>query len=274
MMSKLRRTPHESAAAAWRTGNLNAQCSSAAPSPRRIKPGVCFIVLILGVLRPIQGEESGAAALADGTDLLQLTRANREVLSDDFPGFRSKLTVHVDGQEHRGTMLFRPPVTLGIELGDKDVRKNVKSAVRSLLSHRMRADGSPQENLRPAEKDDRHPLGRRVLLGDKYDSSYRIRDRRILEVDRKMKESRLVISVLETETTASGKYLPTRFFVTVFDWESGAVKSASVYTDVYQRVGGEYLPRSRRIIATKDGGTETFLVEWEEIELLKPSSGD
>ncbi len=204
---------------------------------------------------------------------MQLTRVNREVLSDDFSGFRSKLTVNVDGQAHSGTMLFRPPITLEIELADKDVRKSVKSTVRSLLSHRMRSDGSPEENLRLAEGDS-HPLGRRVLLGDKYDSSYRIRDRRILEVDRKMKESRLVISVLATETTAAGKYLPTRFFVTVFDRESGALKNASVYTDVYQRVGGEYLPRSRRIISTKDGRTETLLVEWEEIELLEPSRGD
>ncbi len=248
-------------------------------SPARAALAACFAALISAVLGPVCAEDSGSAAGLAGAsgaaELLQSTRGNRETLAEDFPGFRAKLTVSADGRRLRGSMLFRPPIVLEVELddaelGDKDARKRVKSTIRSLLSHRMRS-GEPadaaDEAPRLAEAD-RHPLGRRVMLGDKYDSAYRIRDGRILEVDRRMDDSRLVISVLETETAASGKYLPTAFFVTVFDRETGAVKSASAYNDAYRRIGGEYLPVSRRIVSTADGRTETLLVEWEEIELL------
>lgn len=248
-------------------------------SPARAALAACFAALISAVLGPVRAEDSGSAAGLAGAsgaaELLQATRGNRETLAEDFPGFRAKLTVIADGRRLRGSMLFRPPIVLeveldDVELDDTDARKRVKSTIRSLLSHRMRS-GEPadaaDEAPRLAEAD-RHPLGRRVMLGDEYDSAYRIRDERILEVDRRMDDSRLVISVLETETAASGKYLPTAFFVTVFDRETGAVKSASAYNDAYRRIGGEYLPVSRRIISTADGRTETLLVEWEEIELL------
>lgn len=248
-------------------------------SPARAALAACFAALISAVLGPVRAEDSGSeaglAGASGAAELLQSTRGNRETLAEDFPGFRAKLTVSADGRRLRGSMLFRPPIVLEVELDDaelddKDERKRVKSTIRSLLSHRMRS-GEPadaaDEAPRLAEAD-RHPLGRRVMLGDKYDSAYRIRDGRILEVDRRMDDSRLVISVLETETAASGKYLPTAFFVTVFDRETGAVKSASAYNDAYRRIGGEYLPVSRRIVSTADGRTETLLVEWEEIELL------
>ncbi len=273
-MNKLKENCGDPADFAHSNVKLECTCIIGERLKKPIMLAICSISLILGCFYEYRGEGREASALTEGLDLLQITRANREVLSNGFPGFRSKLTVYADGRTHSGTMLFRPPITLEVELVDKDVRKKVKSTVRSLLSHRMQSDGSLDGDLRLAEADN-HPLGRRILLGDKYDSSYRIRDRRILEVDRKMEDSRLVINVLETEITATGKYLPTQFFVTVFDRESGAVKSASAYSDVYQRIDGEYLPRSRRIIDAENMRVETLLIEWEAIELLAPlQSGD
>ena len=211
-------------------------------------------------------DDSGVAAEI----LLERARAQRETLSVDFPGFRSNLTVWADGEAHRGQMLFRPPITLEVELGDADVRKVVKRTARSLLSHRMAPTRSRNRNDQTISyaDEDSHPLGRRILLGDKYSSSYRIREDRILEVDRNMEDSRLLITVTETETTPEGKYLPTHFFVVTFDKESGAVKQSSAYADAYQEVGGEYLPQSRQVVRTAKGRTETLRIEWAEIELL------
>ena len=231
---------------------------------------------ILGAAFSTAGAETVGAAneKASAESLLQAARDNRETLPADFPGFRSALVVHSGGRVHRGTMLFRPPITLEIELADKDVRKNVKNTIRSLLSHRMARNASsvrkPSEPARFADTD-LHPLGRRIWLGGKYDSSYRIRDERILEVDRTLQDTRLLISVLETETTVSGKYLPTHFFVAVFDKESGAITASSAYRDAYQRIHDAYLPQSRHVIQTAQGQTEALLIEWEAIELLPPS---
>ena len=208
--------------------------------------------------------------------LLERARAHRETFSADFPGFSSKLVAYTDGEVHEGWMEFRPPITLEVEFGDDEVRKAVKSTVRSLLAHRM----APKRSAKPRQDSvayaamDHHPLGRRVSLGDKYGSTYRIRDNRILEVDRNTRDGRLLISVIETRTTRFGNYLPTHFFVATFDKNSGGVKHSSAYSDFYQEIGGEYLPRSRQIISTTVGQTETLLVEWEEIELLSPVTTD
>lgn len=225
--------------------------------------------LILGVVLCIQAFPEERVAHESAEALLQHARENRETLSPSFLGFRSKLVVTHGGRIYHGEMQFRPPITLEVEFRDSEIRKLVKPLVRSLLSHRMRSDRSRNENVRFAEPDE-HPLGRRILLGDKYGSSYRIRDGQILEVDRHLEDSRLVISVLETKTTLLGTHLPTHFFVTVFDSETGAVKSASAYRDVYEQIGGEHLPRSRHVIKTAEGHTQGLLVEWADIELLSP----
>ncbi len=173
-------------------------------------------------------------------------------------------------------MHFRPPITLEVELEDADVRKSVKGTLRSLLSHRMasnRSSGSEKETITLADKD-RHPLGRRIFLGDQQSSSYRIGDNRILEVDRNMDDSRLLITVMETQETHSGRYLPTHVFVAVFDKATGSVKQSTAFTDVYQEVGGDFLPRSRTVVRASDGRTEMLLIEWEEIDLLSPVGTD
>ena len=228
------------------------------------------------VIIPALGRADTAASGVAAEVLLERARAQRETLSPDFAGFRSKLRVWTDGKAHHGQMTFRPPITLEVEVGDADVTKAVKRTVRSLLAHRMaptRSRKRTNQTISYAEEDI-HPLGRRILLGDKYGSSYRIRENRILEVDRNLEDSRLLITVMDTQATREGTYLPTHFFVVTFDKESGAVKQGSAYADVYQEVGGEFLPKSRQIVSTAEGRTETLRVEWRGIELLSPANTD
>lgn len=169
-------------------------------------------------------------------------------------------------------MLFRAPITLEVELDDPEMLKRVKSTVRSLQSHRMasnRATVGKSEAITLVVRD-HHPSGQRIFLGDRYGSSYRIQTDRIREVDRNMDDSRLLIVVMETQETPSGEYLPTHFFDSVFDKQTGSVKQASAYADTYRRVRGDYLPELRKVVSTIDGKTEIPLVEWDQVELLFP----
>lgn len=243
--------------------------------PNRIHVPLALIVaigLISSLIVPTSGRASERKEGQSGEDLLERARENRETLSASFPGFRSKLIVRKDGRIHEGQMLFRPPITLEIQLDDRELLRSVKSTVRSLLSHRMASNRSStrkSESITLAEPDN-HPLGRRIFLGDRYGSSYRIQNDRILEVDRNMDDDRLLITVMETQETSSGNYLPTHFFVSVFDKQSGSVEQASAYADAYREIGGNYLPESRKVVSTADGKTEILLVEWDEMELLSP----
>lgn len=256
---------------AFGTSANNVQVTIASFRPVSSKAKWGAICLALAMLLPVnhlmaeRKEDPAAKALLDGA------RQNRETLSPDFGGFRSRLVVRKDGALHEGLMLFRPPITLEVDFDDAEVRKAAKRTIRSMLSHRMpsrRAAGASQERVTIGGEDG-HALGRKVLLGDAHNSSYRIRDHRILEVDRKMEDERLVISVMETQETKSGRYLPTHFFVVQYDRKTGGVLHSAAYRDAYQAIGSEYLPLSRQVASTDAGRTEVLRIEWQDIEVLQ-----
>ena len=218
----------------------------------------------------LAGERTAADAAA-ATELLQQARDNREVLSETFPGFRSRLTVRVDGKVHYGTCSFRLPGNLQVTMQGTEDLPDVTATIRSMLMHRVPSTRmSAQEASFGAA--DENPLGRELLLSDRYGSVYRIRDRQITQVDRRLADTRFVLTVLETRTTASGTYLPRHVFAVRLDPDTGSLLEAWAYISEFQRVGGEYLPKSRQVIRTDQGRTTALLIEWSDIELLEPES--
>lgn len=208
----------------------------------------------------------------DGRALLNSTREHREAFGSRFGGFRARLKVQLDGKQHSGTLLFKPPRAIELKLENKEARQSVEQTLRSMIFHRMpprkRNSNQLQKSLRLGPSDN-HRLGRLVHLGDRFESSYRIRDNQILEINRQMGDTRLVITVLENQFTPKGRHLPRHFMVTLFDLETGALKSASAYTDEYVEVAGNYLPKRRQITSTQEGRTQNLDISIEEIELLE-----
>ncbi len=229
------------------------------------------IVAVTGALPPAIAGQNGQSDAVSASDLLQQARKNREVFTKDFHGFRSKLTVRLDGEAHHGTCLFRVPGTLEIALNGGKAPSVVEAAVRNMLMHRVPSSTTVTTKARYGEPD-AHSLGRKVLLDDKYQSTYRIKDRQILQVDRTLPEFRRVLTVLETRTAASGRYLPRHVFAVVVDNDSGAIREAWTYITRFQEIGSNYLPHSRHVIRTGKGRSSTLLIEWHNIELLKEAS--
>lgn len=229
------------------------------------------VMAATGALPPMASGQNGQLDAVSAADLLQQARKNREVFTKDFQGFRSKLAVRMDGKVHHGTCLFRVPGTLEIALNGGKAPSVVQAAVRNMLMHRVPSSTAVTTEARYGAPD-AHSLGREVLLDDKYQSAYRIKDRQILEVDRKLSEFRRVLTVLETRKTASGRYLPRHVFAVVFDNDSGSVREAWTYITRFQEVGGNYLPHSRHVLRTGKGRNSTLLIEWHDIELLEEAN--
>ena len=232
-----------------------------------------LILLITGVLPSVFADGRPVGDPVGAAQLLQQCRENREVLSKDFPGFDSELVVRLDGTVYHGTCRFRPPGDLEIDVPDGKVPDLVTRTVRSMLMHRVPSDRTTVQAAAFGEPDE-HSLGRKIVLADSYKSVYRIRERRILQVDRQLSDFRRVLTVLETETTDSGRYLPRHVFAVVLDKDTGAIREAWTYINRVQRVAGEYLPMSRHVIRSEEGAVTTLLIEWHKIQLLgaEPSS--
>ena len=259
----------ESRLGIWRSRANDCYCPGVSAA-LGISLAASLVVLISGVLPSVVAGERQPAAPVSAEQLLQEARANREVFSKDLRGFRSKVAVRIDGAAYHGTCEFRLPDRLDFELAGEPVPDIVSRTVRSMLMHRVPTAGTTVEAVAYGEPD-AHSLGTKIVFGDSYRSVYRIRDRQILQVDRRLSDFRRVLTVLETETTDSGRYLPRHVFSVVFDKESGAVREAWTYVNRFQKVGGNYLPRSRHVIRTANGETSALLIEWSDIELLDAS---
>ena len=231
------------------------------------------ILLITSILPSVFADESPVGNPVSATQLLQHSRENREVLSRDFPGFASELVVRLDGTVYRGTCRFRPPGDLEIEVPGGKVPDLVTRTVRSMLTHRVPSDRTTAQAAAYGEPDE-HSLGRKIVLADSYQSVYRIRDGRILQVDRRLSDFRRVLTVLETETADSGRYLPRHVFAVVLDKDDGGIREAWTYINRFQKVAGEYLPLSRHVIRSGGGAISALLIEWHNVQLLgaEPSS--
>ena len=175
---------------------------------------------------------------------------------DNFPGFGADLEVNIDGKITRGSVDVdaKGKVTLS-GLDNPALEKETLRELRSIVSHRL--DGSASLKTPCAFADDNadHPLGRAIrVLNDEFHSSYRVRDRQIIVVNRTMPGSRFTITVMENRLNEEKQFLPACYVVNTWDLKSDALKSSQTFHHQWVRVGKYDLPSSVLVVmATSDG---------------------
>ncbi len=207
---------------------------------------------------------------AAAVDLLNRARANRAVW-EHFPGFSASVTVRIDDTVEKGTVGVDEHGTVTSQLKNDKLRDWIDEQLGSLVDHRM---PSVPEDEQPTLADDdvNHPLGRLIRLGDaKYDSSYRIRDDMVTEVNRRAGPDKFSISVFETDRSKEGKYLPRTFSATYWDAKSGEIKSSSSYLNTWKRVGAFDLPDRFLEVETLPGERHVKEITFHDYSLHEKS---
>jgi hypothetical protein len=201
----------------------------------------------------VAGEEKRGAADTPKADpaaskMLAEARAAR-ALWQTFPGFTADLEANFDGKAAKGKVHVSPEGKVKIDGLDKDFEPWVRRELSSIVGHRMDS-GTPRDTPCAFADDVKdHPLGRLVrVLNDELHSSYRIRGKEIIVVNRTMKDSRFTITVLEAITNAEGKYLTTSFVVDYWNLDSGELKRSDAFSQTWTRVGKFDLPAVTRYI--------------------------
>jgi hypothetical protein len=179
-------------------------------------------------------------------------RANWE----QFPGFSANLQVNVEGNITRGNVDVdaKGKVTLtGID--DPGLEKETLRELRSVVSHRLDGSASLKTPCAFADDNVHHPLGRALrVLNDEFHSSYRVRDRQIIVVNRTMPDSRFTITVLENRRNEEKQFLPRSYVVNSWDLKTNALKSSQTFHQKWTRVGKFDLPSSILVVtASADG---------------------
>lgn len=195
------------------------------------------------------------------TKLLADARAARYVWKD-FPGFRADLVVNDDGRVHKGTVEVSAKGKVDLTLEDKDLKTEVRRSIASLVGHRL-PGGSYDTPCAFADKVVHHPQGRLLkVLNDEMHSSYRIRDRQILEVNRRMQDFRFTITVLENAWTKDKQCLPTFYVVNSWDLKTGTLKNAISHHHSWTTVGGLQLPETLATVTATPVGLRSQAIRF------------
>lgn len=236
-----------------------------------------ILLLLLTFDATAQGaKDVPAKADPEAWNLLKAARATREVLPDTVKRITAQLVFNDNGEIKTGTLEYevQNQAVIKIDGLSEEAKAWVNDQVNSVLAHRRNGDFSKSDGRHPItfaanDKADKSPIGRRVELHDSMQSSYRIKNNQVVEVDRTMADDHFVINVLETTPTADGKFLPRNFIVNYFDAKTGAVKRSESFTDEYQKIDGVWVPATRRIIVAHAGKLTARLLTFQNVALHK-----
>jgi uncharacterized GH25 family protein len=222
-----------------------------------------YATLVLRVPAPAAARGAGAAATQEkpaadpaATKLLADARAARATW-ENFPGFSADVAVNLDGKVTRGQVEVSAKGEVALKLEKGAAAEWARPTLRSIVGHRL--DNSADLDTPCAFADDnaQHPLGRAVrVLNDEFHSSYRIRDRQVIVVNRSLRDTRFTITVLENRQSAEKKFLPVSYVVNTWAAEGGALRSAAAHHQTWQRVGRFDLPQTATVVTASAGKLE------------------
>ena len=228
-----------------------------------------WVLLSLTVAAPALAADRDAKPDADpaATKLLADARAARAVWKD-FPGFTADLEVNVEGKAIQGRASVSSGGDVTLHLPDDGNQRWARGTLASLVGHRL-DDGGAETPCAFADDDADHPLGRAVrVLSDEFHSSYRIRDRQVIVVNREMKDARFTITVMENIVNKEGKFLPACFVVNTWDQKTNALTSSETHHQTWKRVDVFDLPEGVLVVtATADGKQEARSLKLSNIQL-------
>ena len=167
-----------------------------------------------------------------------------------------KLEINIEGQVAKGTVEVSPKGKVTVQAADAtpEAAKWAKEQLASLAAHRLDNSALADTPCAFLDENKEHPLGRAIrVLDDEFHSSYRIRDRQIIVVNRQMKESRFTITVMENRLDKEDRYLPVCYVVNSWDGKTDALKSSATYHHTWERVGPFDLPATLTVVTATPG---------------------
>jgi hypothetical protein len=186
----------------------------------------------------------------EATALLREARVAR-ALWTNFPGFAADIEINLDGKVSRGKVKVSKAGQVSFQGLDEAAESWAKGVLRSLVAHRMESGSERDTPCAFADRSKDHPLGQSItLLNDRLGSSYRIRDKQILMVNRNLRDSRFSIIVVENKTNTEGKFLPSHWVVHYWDNKTGELQTSEAHSVAWTRVGPFDLPLRGSIVSS------------------------
>ena len=99
-------------------------------------------------------------------------------------------------------------------------------------------------------------------------SSYRIMDRQIMVVNRRMGKQHMTITILDNQTNPEGQFLPHSYVVQYWDAATGKLKSTETIQERSKRISSWDLPTLHTVTTASDSGLSVRNVVLSQLKLL------
>jgi hypothetical protein len=219
---------------------------------------------------PLERREADSDAVALFEEALAHRAAWRE-----FPGFSAEISGWFEGRPFAGRVEVKSDGSIDLGTDDPVAKPWLKDQLESIVMHRQppasAADASDPHGprFRVIEEPSDHPLGKLIAVeGGQMASSYRIKDRQILVVNRRMGKQNMTITVLDNQTNPEGRFLPKSYVVQYWDASSGKLKSSETIQEHWERIGSWDIPRRHSVLTASDLGLSIRVVEFNQPKLL------
>jgi hypothetical protein len=206
--------------------------------------------------------------------LMQEASRTRYTWSPEVAAVSGKIAWDKDGKAGGGTFrsILRPRGGLTITPdGEAQVPADVKDHVASMIGHRVApAPGTPERPQPPAvivvEDEERGPLIQTV--GDAMQSTQRVKDGKLVQVNRLMGGRRFTIDVTHFEKAPDGhRVYPDAFTVSWWDAATGKKTEKQSYTTQgFYVVSGQMFPRAEKVVSDKDGKTSMLEIKYSDVK--------
>jgi Protein of unknown function (DUF3386) len=227
--------------------------------------------LISGTLQAAEGDKPKGDPRAAA--LMEEASKTRYVWSPEVKAVSGEFAWEQDGKSGTGTFhdVLHQRRSLKITgEGGTEVPGDVKEHIGSMIGHRVPpAPGAAARPQRPAvivvEDDERGPLI--MTVGDPMQSTERVKDGKLVQVNRFMGGKRFTIDVTEFDKAPEGRVYPSAFTVTWWDADTGKRTEKQVYTTQgLDTIDGQLFPKAEKVVSEKDGKTSTLEIRYSNVK--------
>jgi hypothetical protein len=212
--------------------------------------------------------------------LLQEASQTRYTWGPEVVAVSGTIAWEKDGKAGAGTfrsvLRQRGGLTITPE-GDTQVPTEVKERVASMIGHRVPPAPGAAERPQPpsvivVEDDDRGPLI--LTVGDPMQSTQRVKDGKLVQVNRVMGGRRFTIDVTAfAKAPDNRRVYPAAFTVTWWDAATGKkMEKQSYTTQGFHVVSGQMFPKAEKVVSDKDGKTSILEIRYSDVKFEMASA--
>jgi hypothetical protein len=191
-----------------------------------------------------------------------------------FPGFKAGIQGKVDGRPFMGSVTVDAAGAVELKIDDEVAKRWVSGQIESIAMHRGAGQADDGKRARPVlrfgDGEEDHPLGRLLIFeGGRFASSYRVKERQLMVVNRNLGGLNMTIRVLDNDKNPEGKFLPRSYTVQYWDAATGALQRAETVVERWRRIAGWDLPVTHTVTAASGAGLSVRSFTLSRHQVLK-----